>query len=64
MVVILYFMFSAYATNAQIGSPTAMYQLLKDAAIKRPVGGNQDGSYTTLKSNFALVFVCILRIAP
>lgn len=49
-------MFSAYATNPQIGSPAAMYQLLKEAAIKRPVAGNQGGSYTTMKSNFALVF--------
>ena len=56
MVIILYFMFSAYTTNAQIGSPSAMYQLLKDAAVKRPVTGNQDGSYVTMKSNFALIF--------
>lgn len=49
-------MFSAYATNPQIGSPSAMYQLLKEAAIKRPVDGNQGGSYLTMKSNFALVF--------
>jgi len=56
MVIILYFMFSVYATNAQIGSPSAMYQLLKTAATKRPVAGNQDGSYVTMKSNFALVF--------
>ncbi|CAD6563839.1 MAG: hypothetical protein ASARMPREDX12_000089 [Alectoria sarmentosa] len=56
MVIILYFMFSAYATNSQIGSPSAMYQLLKEAALKRPVSGNQDGSYVTMKSNFALIF--------
>ena len=56
MVVILYFLFSTYATNKQIGSPSAMYELLKRAAIARPVGGNQSGSYLTLKSNFALVF--------
>ena len=56
MVIIFYFMFSAYATNAQIGSPSAMYRLLKEAALKRPVAGNQDGSYMTMKSNFALIF--------
>lgn len=56
MVIILYFMFSVYATNAQIGSPSAMYQLLKTAATKRPISGNQDGSYVTMKSNFALIF--------
>ena len=56
MVVILYFMFSAYATNAQIGSPAVMYQLLKEAAVTRPVAGNEGGSYLTMKSNFALIF--------
>ncbi len=56
MIIILYFMFSVYANNAQIGSPAAMYQLLKTAAAKRPVSGNQDGSYVTMKSNFALIF--------
>ncbi|KAL2052786.1 hypothetical protein ABVK25_007026 [Lepraria finkii] len=56
MVIILYFMFSVYATNSQIGSPSAMYNLLKEAANKRPVSGNQDGSYVTMKSNFALIF--------
>ena len=33
-----------------------MYHLLKEAALRRPVSGNQDGSYLTMKSNFALVF--------
>lgn len=56
MVVILYFMFSTYSTNPLIGSPSAMYELLKEAAIKRPVAGNQGGSYVTMKSNYALVF--------
>ena len=49
-------MFSTYATNPQIGSPAEMYKLLKEAAHKRPVSGNQDGSYVTMKSNFALIF--------
>lgn len=56
MIIILYFMFNAYATNPLIGSPSAMYDLLKEAAIKRPVAGNTEGSYMTLKSNFALIF--------
>ena len=33
-----------------------MYELLKEAALKRPIIGNEDGSYLTMKSNFALVF--------
>ncbi|KAJ7468088.1 solute symporter family transporter [Mycena latifolia] len=56
MIVMLYFMFSVYTTNPLIGSPTAMYKLLQEAALKRPVAGNLDGSYLTMKSNFALVF--------
>lgn len=48
--------FNAYATNPLIGSPSEMYDLLKEAAVKRPVAGNQDGSYMTLKSNYALIF--------
>jgi Na+/proline symporter len=56
MIVILYFMFSVYSTSPLLGSPGAVYELLKEAAIQRPVAGNQDGSYLTMKSNFALIF--------
>jgi hypothetical protein len=28
----------------------------KEASVKRPIAGNKDGSYLTLKSNFGLVF--------
>jgi urea-proton symporter len=56
MVIILYFMFNAYAVSPLIGSPGDMYSLLKQAALKMPVEGNHEGSYLTLKSNLALVF--------
>lgn len=56
MVIILYFMFNVYATDNLIGSPSAMFELLKKAASQRPVEGNQDGSYLTMKSNNALIF--------
>jgi hypothetical protein len=56
MVIILYFMFEVYASDALIGSPSAMYDLLKKAGKERPVAGNQEGSYLTMKSNSALVF--------
>ncbi|GAB1738493.1 hypothetical protein NU219Hw_g3299t1 [Hortaea werneckii] len=56
MVIILYFMFTAYTTSDLIGSPSRMYDLLQQAAAQRPVSGNKDGSYTTLKSNYGLVF--------
>lgn len=56
MIIILYFMFSAYTTSDLIGSPSRMYDLLKEASIERPVAGNTDGSYVTLKSNYGLIF--------
>lgn len=56
MVIILYFMFQVYSQDSLIGSPSEMYNLLKEAAVKMPVAGNKDGSYLTLKSNNALIF--------
>ncbi|KIW13268.1 hypothetical protein PV08_08455 [Exophiala spinifera] len=56
MVIILYFMFQVYAENSLIGSPSEMFKLLGKAARLRPVSGNKDGSYLTLKSNDALIF--------
>jgi len=49
MVIILYFMFQVYAGTELIGSPSKMFELLKNAANLRPVDGNIDGSYLTLK---------------
>lgn len=54
--IILYFMFSVYSTSELIGSPAKMFELLEKAAIQRPVSGNMDGSYLTMKSNYALIF--------
>lgn len=56
MIIILYFMFKIYAEVDLIGSPSRMYELLERAAEQRPVAGNKDGSYLTLKSNSALIF--------
>jgi len=56
VIIILYFMFNVYCTNNLIGSPEAMYDLLQRASAERPVAGNTDGSYLTLKSNFGLIF--------
>lgn len=53
-------MFDVYArSDSLIGSPEAMYNLLREAAAQRPVRGNEDGSYLTLKSNFGLVFAVV-----
>ena len=49
-------MFEVYVSDSIIGSPRAMFDLLKKAAVQRPIAGNQDGSYLTMKSNSALVF--------
>lgn len=49
MVIILYFMFQVYVGDELIGSPSKMFELLKKAANLRPVSGNLDGSYVTLK---------------
>jgi hypothetical protein len=56
MIIILYFMFDAYTSSSLIGSPSRMYELLEQAGRDRPVSGNIDGSYLTLKSNFGLIF--------
>ena len=63
MIVILYFIFSCYTTSSQIGSPSAMFGLLQEAAAKRPVAGNREGSYLTMKSNFGLIFGAIQVVA-
>ncbi|KAF2650180.1 Na+/solute symporter [Lophiostoma macrostomum CBS 122681] len=56
MIIMLYFMFNAYAVSPLIGSPGEMFELLKKAGTQRPIEGNKDGSYLTLKSNYGLVF--------
>ncbi|KAL5120136.1 hypothetical protein ACEQ8H_001961 [Pleosporales sp. CAS-2024a] len=56
MIIMLYFMFNAYAISPLIGSPGDMFDLLKKAGSQRPIAGNKDGSYMTLKSNSGLVF--------
>lgn len=50
------FVFSAFATSDEIGSPAAMWELLQKAAIANPVANNAEGSYMTMRSNSGLVF--------
>lgn len=52
-------MFDVYVRNPLIGSPKAMFELLREAALQRPVDGNHQGSYLTLKSNYAIVFAVV-----
>lgn len=56
MVIILYFSITAFGTSSKLGSASAVYDLLVQAAKETPVAGNQDGSYVTLKSNLGLIF--------
>jgi SSS family transporter len=57
--IILVFAFSAYATNATIGSPAKVYDLLVKAAAEHPVDGNADGSYLTMQSRDGAIFFVI-----
>jgi urea-proton symporter len=55
-VIIMVFMFSVYSTSSKIGSPSEMWNLLTEAAIKKPVVDNKDGSYLTMRSKNGLIF--------
>src|SRR5579883_3491027 len=55
-IIILSFVFTVYSTSSQIGSPSAMYDLLTKASIANPVADNEQGSYLTMKSLQGLIF--------
>ncbi|KAK9471257.1 urea active transporter [Dipodascopsis tothii] len=59
LVIILIFTFSAYATNADLGSPGRVWELLQEVAAKYPVDGNKDGSYLTMRSTEGAIFFVI-----
>lgn len=54
-IIIFVLFFKTYATSDLIGSPTAMYNLLQQAAAKNP-SDNYQGSFLTLKSLGAIKF--------
>ncbi|KAJ6144259.1 hypothetical protein N7470_008154 [Penicillium chermesinum] len=56
LVVIFLFAFSAYATNAQLGSPGRVYDALVAASQRHPVEGNAQGSYLTMRSKEGGIF--------
>ncbi|KAJ6101994.1 hypothetical protein N7486_004421 [Penicillium sp. IBT 16267x] len=56
LVVIFLFAFSAYATNAELGSPSRVYDALVAAANRHPVEGNAEGSYLTMRSQEGGIF--------
>lgn len=49
VLVACYFSVKAF-TSPQIGSVGNLYDLLKAAALRHPVSGNQDGTYLTMTS--------------
>jgi Na+/proline symporter len=54
--IILTFIFTVYATSPKIGSPARMHELLAEAAASKPVAGNAQGSYLTMRSKNGLIF--------
>ena len=59
LIIIFIFAFTAYSTNANLGSPGRVYDLLVEAAKKHPVAGNAQGSYLTMRSQEGGVFFVI-----
>lgn len=59
ILIIITFALTAYATSEQLGSPSAVYDLLVAAAEAHPVSGNQDGSYLTMRSTGGVTFFVI-----
>lgn len=45
LIIIIIFSLTAYASSDILGSPSAVYDLLVQAATAHPVDGNKDGSY-------------------
>jgi urea-proton symporter len=60
ILILLYlYSFTAYSTNADLGSPGKVYDLLMKAAKDHPVEGNAGGSYLTMKSKEGAIFFVI-----
>ncbi|KAF2661959.1 urea active transporter [Lophiostoma macrostomum CBS 122681] len=59
LIILLLFAFTAYATNANLGSPSKVFDLLQEAASRHPVAGNAGGSYLTMRSKEGAIFFVI-----
>ncbi|KAF2839223.1 urea active transporter [Patellaria atrata CBS 101060] len=59
LIIILTFAFTTYATNDILGSPSAVWEKLQEAAIRHPVEGNAGGSYLTMRSKEGAIFFVI-----
>ncbi|KAF3026602.1 hypothetical protein E8E14_014323 [Neopestalotiopsis sp. 37M] len=59
LIIIIIFSLTAYASSEQLGSPSAVYDLLVQAAFDHPVDGNAEGSYLTMRSKEGVIFFVI-----
>ncbi|KAI0119759.1 Na+/solute symporter [Daldinia grandis] len=59
LIIIIIFSLTAYASSDRLGSPSAVYDLLVEAALKHPVEGNAQGSYLTMRSKEGAIFFVI-----
>ncbi|KAI0384392.1 Na+/solute symporter [Hypomontagnella monticulosa] len=59
LIIIIVFALTAYASSDTLGSPSAVYDLLVEAAFKHPVDGNAEGSYLTMRSKEGAIFFVI-----
>lgn len=59
LIIIIIFALTAFGTNANLGSPSKVYDLLVAASKAHPVAGNAEGSYLTMRSKEGAVFFVI-----
>jgi urea-proton symporter len=48
-------MFVVYATSSLLGSPTAVFEALQEAAKRAPLAGNAGGGYLTMSSQSGIL---------
>ncbi|KAL2192766.1 Sodium:solute symporter family-domain-containing protein [Corynascus similis CBS 632.67] len=59
LIILIVFALTAYASHDVLGSPSAVYDLLVQAAARHPVEGNKNGSYLTMQSREGAIFFVI-----
>ncbi|RYC64016.1 hypothetical protein CHU98_g2206 [Xylaria longipes] len=59
LIIIIIFSLTAYATSETLGSPSAVFDRLVEAALAHPVDGNAQGSYLTMRSTQGVIFFVI-----
>ncbi|KAK2015817.1 sodium symporter family protein [Colletotrichum eremochloae] len=59
LIIIIIFSLTTYANSDVLGSPSKVYDLLVEAALRHPVSGNAEGSYLTMRSQGGVEFFVI-----